>query len=51
LREIPTSVQPAGQPINHSTKSGDSRGPFLPGSVGAGAGRPSTRSHRRMAAA
>jgi hypothetical protein len=50
--EIPIAgsvTQPAGQPINHSENAALNRGlPFLPGSVGAGAG-PTMFSQRRMA--
>ena len=53
LRGMSTPVtQSSGSPCIHSTNLGDSRGrPFWPGSVGGGAGLPSTCSQRAMAAA
>src|SRR4051812_2396611 len=45
-------TQPAGTPCIHSTNRDESRGaPRLPGSVGAGAGQPVTRSHRAIGSA
>ena len=38
-------------PIIHSAKAGERRGAVLPGSAGGGAGTPSVRSHRSIAAA